>query len=173
LPEPTGANSSSLNENNPSITDQSSAGVVSTDPAKWVIDDSTTDFLFSREISQNLDEDFSKTKTFDPAIKKHRSLTKNMFQWKMHNGKKINRKYLCYSPSRKALFCIPCRLFGDSTSKLGTEGLSDWKNAVHLLNSHGNSREHLESHKWFLAWSKITGRVDEKLCAQIEAEFTY
>lgn len=137
--------------------------VIGTDPAEWVINDSTIDFLLSNEINQNLDEDFSQTKTFYTKIKKFRSLTRGMFQKKMKNGKMIERKYLCYSASKKAVYCIPCRLFGEGNSKLGTEGYKDWSNAHQGLDSHEKSSEHIKSCKHFSAPSKITGRVDTEL----------
>ena len=50
---------------------------VSADPAEWVIIDATIDYLLSNKIEQNI-MDFSATKTFYPAIQKHRYLTKNV-----------------------------------------------------------------------------------------------
>lgn len=93
---------------------------VSSDPATWIINDTTIDYLLSNEIKQNI-IDFSSTKTFYPAVKKFRSLTKNMFQRKLINGETQERKYLVYSSSKKALFCIACRLF-DGNSQLATTG---------------------------------------------------
>lgn len=145
----------------------------STDPAEWIIDDPTIDFLLSNEINQNLNYDFKGTKTFFPAINKSRCLTMSMFQRKMKNGKNIDRKYLCYSTSKKAIFCVPCRLFGDGTSKLGTVGFKDWSNAHKGLDSHERSAEHMKSCKDFLARSKIVGRVDTDLQTQIETKFNY
>jgi len=127
---------------------------VSNDPAKWTIDSSTINFLLSKEINQNLDKDFSETKTYYPSVNKHRSLTRSMFQRTMKNGQTRDRKYLCYSPSKKAVFCIPCRLFGDGSSKLGTEGSKDWSNVLKILDSHEKSREHIKSCQDFSARKK-------------------
>lgn len=123
------------------VVESSVAATVSTDPAKWLINDTTIAHLFSKEIDQNLDEDFSVTRTFSKSMNAYCTLSKSVFYRPMLNGQKVNRKYLCYSPSKKALFCIPCRLFG-GTSKLGTEGFTDWDNVNAALNQHENSNEH-------------------------------
>ncbi len=173
VPEPTKGIGTSPSNEEDRIISTAALLTVSSDPAEWVINDSTIDFLLSREINQNSDQDFSATKTFYPTLKKYRCLTKNTFQRKMLNGQKVDRKYLCYSPSKKALFCVPCRLFGGGTSKLGTEGVTDWRNVNGILNSHENSKEHLESRKCFLARSQTIGRIDTGLNMQIEMEFSY
>lgn len=77
---------------------------VNTDPAKWI------DQLLSRDIDQNIPEDFSVTRRYYSSVSGYRSLTKLAFESKIKKGK-LHRKYLCYSSSKKALFCIPCRLF--------------------------------------------------------------
>ena len=146
---------------------------VSNDLAKWTIDSSTINFLLSKEINQNLDKDFSETKTYYPSVNKHRSLTRSMFQRTMKNGQTRDRKYLRYSPSKKAVFCIPCHLFGDGSSKLGTEGSKDWSNVLKILDSHEKSREHIKSCQDFSARKKKIGKIDTQLEIQIEAEFNY
>ncbi len=139
---------------------------VGTDPAEWIINDSTIDFLLSKEIDQNLNENFSKMKTFYPGIDKFRSLTRSMFQRKMQNGQKIDRKHLCYSSSKKALFCIPCRLFGNGSSKLGTEGYKDWSNIKLWIAM--KDPQNISKVVKILARKKMIGRIDTGLQMQIE-----
>ncbi len=147
---------------------------VSSDPAEWVINNATIDILVSLEkIDQNVTEkELSATKTFYPKLEKHRSLKKRHFERKMMNGEIQERKYLIYSPSKKALFCIACRLFGGS-SKLATTGYTDWKNVESALKSHENSPEHRKCQMDFFHRSKVLCRVDSKLQDQILTEISY
>ena len=118
---------------------------VSKDPAEWEINDATINFLLSMsEIAQNLDEDFSTTRTFSSSLNAYRSLSKNVFKRKLQNGQEVNRKYLCFSVSKKALFCIPCLLFGGRSLKFGLDGYTDWNNINSGLNHHENSDEHMK-----------------------------
>ncbi len=91
----------------------------------------------------------------------------------MKNGQEVSRKYLYYSPSKRALFCIPCRLFRNADSKFGTEGYNDRRNVNRDFNSHENSHEHLESRQKFLSQSRLVGRVDTGLHVQTDEEFNY
>ncbi len=86
----------------------------------------------------------------------------------MKNGQKVSRKFLCYSPSKRALFCIPCRIFGMQIPRY-----NDWRNVNRDLNSHKNSHEHLESRQQFLSQSRLVGRIDPGLQLQIDEEFNY
>lgn len=53
---------------------------VSTDPGEWVvINDATIEYLLLRNIEQNLNEDFSATRTFYPSLNSYRSLSKKCF----------------------------------------------------------------------------------------------
>lgn len=150
------------------------AHTVSNDPAEWIINNSTIDYLLSlKSIEQNLNADFSITKMYDPISNQNRTLSKKVFQRKLQNGSVIERKYLCFSQSKKALFCIPCLLFGSKTSKFDTDGYNDWRNVNRDVNSHENSSEHIESRKVFLTRSKKTGKIDSELQIQIEKEFNY
>ncbi len=90
------------------ILSEGQNNAVSSYPVLWSISESRINYLVSKEIDQNLNEDFSMTTKFCKAMKKNRSLTKDVFVRKMKNGQKVSRKYLCYSPSKRALFCIPC-----------------------------------------------------------------
>lgn len=147
----------------------------STDPAKWIVNDETINFLLSKgSIDQNK-QNFSETKMYYPKLNKYRSLTKNTFQRKMMNGEIQERKYLIYSPSLKSVFCISCRLFGGS-SKLATEGCFDWSNIHKILRSHENSVEHNSCQIAFFNRSRAmvtNAAIDTELNHQIETEMNY
>lgn len=146
---------------------------VSDDPAEWVIDSATVEYLISKDhINQNLDADLSVTKTFVPSQNAYRSCSKAMFQRRLKNGEWQNRKYLIYSPSKKALFCMPCRLFG-GRSALATEGYSDWNNAHQILSRHDNSPEHFACEKALFKRCRTENRIDNQLCHQIRNEIDY
>jgi len=144
--------------------------LVSDDPAEWKINDSLIDYLLSKEINQNLHADFSLSKTC--FGNQDRFLSKSAFYRRLPNGENQLRKYLIYSPIKKALFCISCRLFG-GTSQLATEGFRDWSNVNKILSGHENSKEHLQCQIALIKRSRTEGRVDSNLCRQIKNEVEY
>ncbi len=154
------------------VAEETETQVIGTDPAKWVLNDVTIDYLLSREIEQNLQADFSVTKTFYPSLKRHRSLSKHTFQRILKNGQVRDRKYLSYSTSVKAVFCVPCRLFG-GTTKLATTGYADWSNIDKVVESHENSAEHMKSLVTYRRRMTTKNRIDTELKKQIEAECNY
>ncbi|XP_025200593.1 zinc finger MYM-type protein 1-like [Melanaphis sacchari] len=111
----------------------------------------------------------------DPAEwfgNKTRYLKKSVFYRKLLNGEQQLRKFLIYSRSKNAVFCIPCRLFGGST-KLATEGLMDWRNVIKIVKQHEVSKEHTNCQIVFLRRSNNIGRIDSDLCIQINNEIDY
>ena len=79
---------------------------------------------------------------------------------------------MVYSPSKKAVFCAVCRLFGGS-SKLAKEGYTDWSNVQKVLSSHENGPEHTQCQLAFLNRSKNICRIDRGLQEQIVGEINY
>ncbi|XP_050501054.1 zinc finger MYM-type protein 5-like [Diabrotica virgifera virgifera] len=155
-----------------SVNPQCLQAVISNDPAEWKANDATIDYLLSlpNEICQNTDEDFSLTKTV--IGNKTWYLTKNVFRRKLANEEEQPRRYLIYSPSKKSLFCIPCRLFG-GTSKMATDGVNDWSNVNKILNLHENSHEHAKSQVTLLRRQQKQNQIDSLLCQQIRLEEDY
>lgn len=145
---------------------------VSRDPGKWTINENTIERLLSKDINQNMEEDFSSTRRFFKNINKHRSLTRDVFKRKLANGETQERKFLIFSPSKKMLFCIPCRLFG-GTSKLATEGYDDWSNVSKVVGHHECSQEHNQCQIKFYTRSTTLARIDSTLKIQIENEINY
>lgn len=90
----------------------------------------------------------------------------------MPNGESQLRKYLIYSPIKKVLFCVSCRLF-DGTSLLAIEGFRDWSNVDKALSGHENSKEHPQCQIALIKRSRTEGRVDSGLCTQIKNEIEY
>ncbi|KAL4120597.1 hypothetical protein QTP88_013262 [Uroleucon formosanum] len=146
---------------------------ISKDPSKWVLNDTTLDYLLSKDIDQNIPKDFSVTRTYYSSINGYRSLTKLAFERQLKNGQRVFRKYLCYSSSKIALFCIPCRLFGVGNSKFGSDGYVDWNNVHSGLTSHEDSPEHIQSSTIFINRSKLKNRIDLGLQLQIQNEMDY
>ncbi|XP_071568451.1 zinc finger MYM-type protein 1-like [Temnothorax nylanderi] len=146
-------------------------GSVSDDPAEWrIINDNLIDHLLSKEINQNLHADFSLSKT--RFGNQDRFLSKSAFYRRLPNGENQLRKYLIYSPMKKTLFCVSCRLFG-GISQLATEGFRDWSNVNKVLSGHENSKEHLQCQIALIKRSRAKGRVDSGLCTQVKNEIEY
>jgi hypothetical protein len=65
------------------------SGFVSSDPAEWIIKDTTIEILLAREVNQNLNCDFNETRIFyEPG--KFRYLNKNSFKRKLKNGEEYD-----------------------------------------------------------------------------------
>ncbi|XP_011256660.2 zinc finger MYM-type protein 5-like [Camponotus floridanus] len=101
--------------------------IISNDPAKWILNDFTIEYLSTHNIQQNINVDFDFGNSKRYYGNTSRTLTKNVFERRLLNGEIMPRKYLIYSESKGAVFCAPCRLFG-GTSSLATNGYDDWKN---------------------------------------------
>jgi len=57
-----------------------------------------------------------------------RSLSRDWFTIRLPNGELVERQWMCYSPSKGALLCLPCMLFSqDSASKFSMESRGIFK----------------------------------------------
>ena len=73
-----------------------------------------------------------------------RSLSRDWFTINLPNGEKVERSWMCYSPSKKALLCLPCVLFSiDSTSKFSRDGFQQWWKLNPKVSEHERSSKHL------------------------------
>lgn len=150
----------------------SDATVTSTDPAHWFeIDDTFIDRLVQLHIPQNDDCDLSSSSRM--CGQKRRCVTRDMFYRTLPNGKKTKREWLVYSMSSCRIYCIPCKLFSTNRSNCCTEGFSDWHNISAVLKAHETSVNHSDCVLALAQRKNITGRVDWKLCAQVEDEKKY
>nr|XP_047136753.1 zinc finger MYM-type protein 5-like [Hydra vulgaris] len=103
------------------------------DPANWIKNQETIDYLSINGFNQNLENNnFQKSKRIYTQIiggvrrTRFRYMSKSIFISTLVNGEKINRTFLIYSESKGSIFCAPCYLFGGTTS-FATVGFSDWK----------------------------------------------
>ena len=92
------------------------------DPAKWVVNNNLQDYIAEHGISQNDNLDFSK---YAHQYGNKKDFYQNVFFNKnLKNGKTVKRRWLSYSPSIGNVFCVPCKLYGGTTS-LATSGFND------------------------------------------------
>ncbi|XP_022181967.1 uncharacterized protein LOC111041833 [Myzus persicae] len=81
----------------------SSSDMPDDDPALWILNEVTRDFICRNGFNQNLDNDFSQSKTQYQYIRQgkfrphNRYLSKDLFKTALINGKTCQRDYLCYS----------------------------------------------------------------------------
>lgn len=144
--------------------------LISKDPAKWILNETTIEYLLSHGIEQNIDCDFTSSK--QQYTDKTRVLAKNVFVRQHPNGEVKQRKYLVYSESKGAVFCAPCRLFG-GVSSLAISGYHDWKNVSTRLREHENSKEHNTCVLKMIKRCEISGRIDAHLKIQMEEDIVY
>lgn len=149
---------------------QPSVFAVDTDPARWVIDESTRDYVVKYGAPQNSDADFLNSKrTYSDG---NRFLTKKLFQRVLKNNEIKHRSYLIYSKSKGCVYCGPCRLFGGE-SQFATDGFNDWKNGVRRLNEHENSLDHRTCVFSFMNRQASSSRIDKQMTLQMENEVQY
>lgn len=72
------------------------------------------------------------------------------------NGEKIQRNWVVYSEQKNAVFCFACKLFGQKSMKIATEGVTDWSNINSTLKSHENSSDHTQC---MLKWKELDMRL--------------
>ena len=173
--------------NEPCISvDSSDIGVElvnSTDLGQWplILDEASRSFWISKGSDQcrHVNSDFSETKSLfsDGKTTTLRSCKPSFF-WKVHSKskEKIERSWLCYSVSKKALFCFPCKLMhtlsNEVPSKL-VEGFCDWKHAIERLSTHESSQRHRKSVSDIVKRRDSNEIVNKQIVAQLESEQKY
>lgn len=141
--------------------------VFSSDPDLWTLNEETRDFICRNGFNQNLDGNFSQSKTQYQYMRQeqfrshNRYLSKDLFKTTLINGKTYQRVYLCYSVSTGKIYCIPCYLF-ENTSNFSRKGISDWKHP-NKINNHENSTMHTTCTFKMKHRSSDFGRVDLQL----------
>jgi hypothetical protein len=95
--------------------------------------------------------------TYFPADANNRKFSKAYCKRHMPNGEIVHRKWLVYSVAKDRMFCFCCKLFGNISSALGSEGFCDWKNASVRLSEHEKSKGHITSTlEWFELENRLT-----------------
>ena len=153
------------------------ADAYSCDLGMWLpnVSDSMREFWVAIGSSEcrNLDADFSaSSRKFDGDTYK-RQCQKSLFTY-MHELTKQQhpRTWLCYSPSKHAVFCFACKLMNNS-NVFGKQGYKDWKHASNKVPCHEKSALHLEAMIQLLQLSDAGCRVDTELVKQTNAERDY
>ena len=126
---------------------------------------------------QNRDSSFSETrKTYSAGRSvKSRGCSKSLFSYTHTPTKqKIQRTWVCYSHSSKAIYCFHCKLFcPKNSSPFVSSGFGDWKNAAARLRKHEQSTAHRESVLKVFELAKEKSRIDAGLVAQYKSESQY
>ena len=133
------------------------------DAGEWPIkitDDLRT--LLVRQTStafQHIDCDFAEVERPGVAAKGGaRKLTRDWFYRKLPNGEKMLRSWMVYSPSKAALYCFCCRLFGTENNPCHTSGFQSqngfnkWWKLNPKLEEHESSTAHI---KHFMEWKAL------------------
>lgn len=96
---------------------------ISDDPAKWVLDDATIEYLVLNGVKQNMDIDFSSSKC--QYADTTRFLSLSLFSRKSPNGEIQPRPWLIFLKTKGTVFCAPCKLFKKSGYLSNDEGYND------------------------------------------------
>ncbi|KYN00128.1 Zinc finger MYM-type protein 1 [Cyphomyrmex costatus] len=136
IPSETVEPSSSINPEYHEV-DNISEPIISDDPAKWIVNNTTIDNLLQRGIKQNANADFSLSKRV--ICNQVRSMSKSLFTRTLKNGDTQLRSWLVYSESKLCVFCAPCLLFDKESQSAFKNGLNDWNNIHKRVQDHENS----------------------------------
>ena len=121
----------------------------------------------------NSNADFSKTSTRFEGDSYNRQCQKSLFTCTHELTKQQHpRTWLCYSPSKRALFCFVCKLMTDSLV-FGKQGYSDWKRASQSIPRHERSAAHRNAVIQLLQRSDAGCRVDSELVRQASEDRDY
>uniref|UniRef100_H3B153 HAT C-terminal dimerisation domain-containing protein n=1 Tax=Latimeria chalumnae TaxID=7897 RepID=H3B153_LATCH len=130
--------------------DSASLGLNFNDPHSWPnMTDKLRCCLVEHEPEQWKDADFTLSTSSD-----ERRFSRDWLIKILPNGETVERKWLMYSETQRAVFCFPCMLFGKkspSTPNIANpkRGFSDWKHLSPRIGEHENSPEHRQS---YLSW---------------------
>lgn len=169
-----------INKNVPSEekieeVDSNLSFVLPNDPADWIINDLTRDYIAVHGIvNQNFDVNLAESERKYGDVS--RCLTKSILQRHLKNGETQHRSFLIYSPSKKKLFCVPCLLFKkDNLCQFSDlcEGFNDWKNVVKRVKFHEVSPDHMRSILSLKERGKLLQRIDDRLTMQLDREIQY
>ena len=100
-----------------------------------------------------------------------RRRTKSLFFRDQLNGEKVQRDWICYSPSTGKLYCIICKLFSspNEQSFLASSGYSDWKYVSRDLRFHESSSLHQSCIAQLVVRRTNSQRVHKSLIEQHES----
>ncbi|XP_029348364.1 uncharacterized protein LOC100568629 [Acyrthosiphon pisum] len=128
------------------------------DPANWMKNQETIDYLSINGFNQNLENNnFHKSKrTYNRII----------------GGVRHTRFRYLSKKSKGSIFCAPCYLFGGTTS-FATVGLSDWKKGEEKIKHHENSKNHKLCVIKMKERGEVLNQIDQKLKYRVEMEKSY
>jgi hypothetical protein len=88
---------------------------------------------------QNCDQTFFEEK----ADLNFRKCSKHLFLRKNKNNETLNRFWLCFSPTKRKVYCYACKLVATQKIQLSGDGFDDWKHASERISQHENSKARL------------------------------
>lgn len=92
----------------------------------------------------------------------------SLFYRTLQNKERVNRFWLCFSPSTGKVYCYICKLMSiGAQSNLAGEGFCNWKHASERLISHETSKIHVDSVVAFSIRSKELARIDHLLQQEV------
>ena len=80
----------------------------------------------------------------------NRSFSSSLRYRTLNNGETVVRNWLVYSIAKNAVYCFPCKLLTQSTSKLATVGYNNWVYVVRDLHDHERSDNHFAAMQSYL-----------------------
>ena len=96
--------------------------------------------------------------------------------YRHHDEKKILRKWLIYSKSLDAIFCIACKLFNTNANAFSAQGYSDWFHVSRDCKGHETALPHLNAMQKFNECRRRQQSnlcIDESLQEQYELEIKF
>jgi hypothetical protein len=129
--------------------------------------------LLGPEKCQNFNVDF-KSLAKQQQQKRHFSLS--YLDRKLANGDIVKRDWVVFSPTLEAVFCFPCKLFGDKKQQLEgfrSDGFKNWKNCSRDFKTHENTEHHIRNCVAYKTRHKGVGTIDTANLRQHEIDLKY
>jgi len=146
-----------------------------TDPAKWILNSNTINYLVHNKISTCW-ESIKFKSTLRKIGKYSRYLPRQVFTRELHNGECKSRDWVLYSCSENSLYCFYCLLFAQNETAFSHQGKGfiNWKKCLDYVKNHEKNQIHLRSVKlWFSKQSENLETIDKQLKIEIQKEESY
>ena len=92
-----------------------------------------------------------------------RSFSSEYYSFKTPTGQKVDRFWLCYSPTLDGVYCLPCWLYSENIeARSWRDGsIRDWKGLSKKIKSHETSNAHLQACLTYATWKKNKTVADQ------------
>lgn len=143
------------------------------DPALWNVCSDTVNYWLHMGPKTCANRDGIYANSLRKYVNSNRKLNDSAFYSQSHNGEKMERHWLLYSPSSGCVFCFVCKLFSiNSMSSLATTGFDSWS-TMNRLEQHEQSADHRCALTVYATRLSKVQTLDKTICEQADKQKHY